>query len=231
MQLFVKPRRAILSLYAATEARTQSREEEVANSLSHGLGLAAALAAGAFLVVTAAQRGSPGFSLGVSVYAATLACLYLASTLYHALPTGRAKAVLLVCDHSAIFLFIAGSYTPFALGVLRGTWGLALLVVIWGLALAGVGFKIVGGADRCPKLSTGLYLAMGWVFLIAAIPVWHLLPVAGLLWLLAGGVAYTAGVAFFRAEGMRYGHFVWHWFVLAGTICHFIAVLRYAGGA
>lgn len=231
MQLSALPRQAISRAYAATAARTQSREEELANSLSHGLGLAAALAAGTFLIFTALQRGSPGFIAGVSVYVATLAFLYLASTLYHALPNGRAKAVMLVCDHSAIFLFIAGSYTPFTLGVLRGPWGSALFVVVWGLALVGITIKVVGGADRYPKLSTAMYLVMGWVLLFAAGPVWHLMPVGGLLWLLAGGIAFTVGVAFFRAEGMRYGHFIWHWFVLAGTIFHFIAILRYAGGA
>jgi hemolysin III len=231
MDLLARPRQAILGVFAATEERPQSREEELANSLSHGLGLAAALVAGAFLVVTAVQRGNAGFILGASVYAATMVILYLASALYHALPNGRAKAVLLVCDHSAIYLFIAGTYTPFSLGVLRGPWGLALFFVVWGLALAGIAFKVIGGAIRHPKISTGVYLGIGWVFLLAAGPVWHLMPVAGLLWLLAGGIAYTVGVAFFRAEGMRYGHFVWHWFVLAGTVCHFIAVLRYAGGA
>ena len=113
--------------------------------------------------------------------------------------------------------------------MLLGPWGLALLIIVWALALAGVAFKVIGGAAGHPKLSTGVYLAMGWVLLLAAGPVWHLMPFAGLLWLLAGGIAFTAGVAFFRAERMRYAHFIWHLFVLAGTVCHFIAVLRYAG--
>lgn len=229
MNPLARPRQAISGILAATRERAQSREEELANSLSHGLGLLAALAAGAYLIVTAVQHASAGFIAGASVYVATMVSLYLASTLYHALPPGRAKATLLVCDHAAIFVFIAGTYTPFAFGVLRGPWGLALLLVVWGLALAGVAFKIIGGANRWPRLSTSMYLAMGWVLLLAAVPLWHLMPPEGLLWLLAGGIAYSAGVAFFRAEGMRYGHFVWHWFVLAGTLCHFIAVLRYAG--
>jgi hemolysin III len=230
IQLLARPRQAILSAFLATDERPQTRAEEIANSLSHGLGLAAALAASAFLIATAVQRGPANFIAGVSVYAATLVVLYLASTLYHALPVGRAKAVLLVCDHAAIFLFIAGTYTPFTFGVLRGPWGFALFFAVWGLALGGIAFKVVGGAARYPKLSTGLYLGMGWVLLLAAGPVWRLMPPGGLLWLLAGGFAYTAGVAFFRAEGMRYAHFIWHLFVLAGTVCHFIAVLRYAGG-
>src|SRR5258707_5910970 len=193
MQLMVQSKQLISSALAATESRPQTRAEEIANSLSHGLGLVAALAAGSLLLATAAQRSSPSFTVGAIVYTATLVSLYLASTLYHLLPVGRAKAVLLVCDHSAIFLFIAGSYTPFTLGVLRGPWGSALLMIVWALALAGVAFKVIGGAAAHPKLSTGVYLAMGWVLLLAAGPVWHLLPVAGLMWLLAGGIAFSAG--------------------------------------
>jgi hemolysin III len=229
MQLITQSQQALSSIFAATERRSQTGAEELANSLSHGLGLAAALAAGALLLATAAQRGDAIFLAAVSVYAATGVFLYLASTLYHALPDGRAKEVLLVCDHSAIFLFIAGSYTPFTLGVLRGPAGRELFIIIWALALAGVGFKVIGGAEQHPKLSTALYLGMGWVFLLTAGPVRQLVPPAGLLWLLAGGVAFTMGVAFFRAERMHYAHFIWHLFVLAGTIFVFIAVLRYAG--
>jgi hemolysin III len=216
---------------AAPASRPQSREEEVANSLSHGLGLAAALAAGAFLIVAAIQRGDRVYLASVGVYVTTLVFLYLASTVYHALPQGGAKSAWLVGDHAAVFLFIAGTYTPFALGVLRGSLGLALLGGIWSLALAGIAFKIIGGAASYPRFSTAVYLGMGWGFLAAAGPVWRLMPVAGWLWLLAGGLAYSIGVAFFRAERLRYMHFVWHWFVLAGTACHFIAVVRYAGGA
>ncbi len=229
MQLITQSRHALSQAFAATGQRSQTRAEELANSLSHGLGLAGALAAGTLLLASAAQRGDAIFMAAVIVYAATGVFLYLASTLYHALPPGRAKDVLLVCDHSAIFLFIAGTYTPFTLGVLRGPWGLALFFIIWALALAGVAFKVIGGAAQHPKVSTAVYLGMGWVVLLAAGPVWHLLPLTGLVWLLAGGAAFTIGVAFFRAERMRYAHFIWHLFVLAGTVCHFIAVLRYAG--
>jgi hemolysin III len=219
-------------MVARTSAsRPQSRQEEILNSLSHGLGLAAAVAAGVFLIVTAIQRREAVFIASASVYVATLVFLYLSSTLYHGLPEGRAKAVWLVCDHAAIFLFIAGTYTPFTLGVLRGPWGWTLFGLVWGLALAGITFKVLRGAARHPRLSTAFYLAMGWIFVLAAGPVWQLLPMAGLLWLLAGGLAYTIGVAFFRAEGTRYAHFVWHWFVLAGTVCHFVAVLYYASGS
>lgn len=209
--------------------RPQSPGEEIANSLSHGIGLAAALVGASFLIVAAIQRGSASFIVGASVFAATMVFLYLASTLYHALPSNQAKEVLLVCDHAAIFLFIAGSYTPFTLGVLRGAWGWTLFGLVWGLAVAGIAFKVIGGAVRYHRLSTGIYLGMGWLFLITAGPLWHRLPLAGLLWLLAGGVAYTVGVGFFVTERIRYNHFVWHLFVLAGTACHFVAVLRYAG--
>ncbi len=209
--------------------RPQSPGEEIANSLSHGIGLAAALVGASFLIAAAIQRGSASVIVGASVFATTMVLVYLASTLYHALPRSRAKGVLLVCDHAAIFLLIAGTYTPFTLGVLRGAWGWILFGLVWGLAVAGITFKIVGGAARYPILSTSVYLGMGWLFLIAAGPLWHLMPLAGLLWLLAGGIAYTVGVGFFVTERVRYNHLIWHLFVLAGTACHFVAVLRYAG--
>lgn len=211
----------------AFRSRPQSPGEEIANSVSHGVGLLAGLAAIPVLVVSAVRRGGAAGIVGASVFAGTVVLLYLASTLYHALPGNRAKRVFRVLDHSAIFLLIAGTYTPFTLGVLRGAWGWTLFGLVWGVALAGVVLKAVGGV-RHPILSTCLYLGMGWLVLVAVRPLWLRVPPAGLLWLLAGGLAYTAGVAFFAAERLRYGHFVWHLFVLAGTACHFIAVLWYA---
>ena len=207
--------------------RAQSPGEEIANSVSHGLGLLAALAAAPVLIVAAVHRGGAMGIIGATVFASTVVLLYLASALYHALPPTRAKRVFQVLDHGAIFLLIAGTYTPFTLGVLRGAWGWSLLGFVWSLALVGVIFKAVAGV-RHPKFSLGLYLAMGWVVLIAVKPLWLVMPAAGLFWLAAGGIAYTAGVAFFAADHVRYSHFVWHLFVLAGTACHFIAVLRYA---
>ena len=130
-------------------------------------------------------------------------------------------------DHGAIFLLIAGTYTPFTLGVLRGAWGWTLLGLVWGLALVGIVLNAASGL-RYPRLSVALYIAMGWLVIIAIKPLLLLMPVEGFLWLLAGGIAYTAGVAFYAAKRVRYSHFVWHMFVLAGTACHFIAVLRYA---
>lgn len=209
------------------QERPQSIGEEIANSVSHGVGLSATLAAFPVLVMAAQQRGDTVAMVGASVFGTTMVLLYLASTLFHALPSGRAKRVFQVLDHSAIYLLIAGTYTPFTLGVLRGEWGWALFGVVWSMAVAGIVFKTLGGV-RFTTLSTWLYLAMGWVVVIAAKAVWALVPGWGLFWLLAGGIAYTAGAVFFMAERVRYFHFVWHLFVVAGTACHFVAVLRYA---
>lgn len=214
-------------MVSAVLERRPSRGEEIANSVSHGVGLVAALAAAPFLVVHAVRRGGTGAIVGASVFAATVVLLYLASTLYHALPRNRAKRVFQVIDHGAIFLLIAGTYTPFTLGVLRGAWGWTLFGLVWGLAAVGIVLKAVGRLQQ-RTLSTLLYLGMGWFILIAIRPLWLRVPLSGLLWLLLGGIAYTAGLAFFAAKGVRYSHFVWHLFVLAGTACHFFAVLWYA---
>ena len=207
--------------------RRPSLGEEIANCVSHGVGALAALVAAPFLVQSAARRGGVGDIVGASVFAGTVIVLYLASTLYHALPGNNAKRVFRIIDHSAIFLLIAGTYTPFTLGVLRGAWGWTLLGLVWGLAVLGVSLKAVGGI-RYPRLSTVLYVGMGWLALIAIRPLWLHLSAAGWFWLIAGGLAYTAGIAFYAAERMRYGHLVWHVFVLIGTTCHFCAVLWYA---
>jgi hemolysin III len=211
----------------ASRERTQSPGEEIANSVSHGVAFLAAVAAAPVLVLSAARHDAPSRIAGASVFAAAMVLLYLTSTLYHALPRNRAKRVFQVLDHAAIFLMIAGTYTPFTLGVLRGTWGWTLLGLVWGLALAGVVLTAAGGV-RYPKLSTGLYLAMGWLILIAVKPLWLRMPSSGLIWLGAGGIAYTVGVVFYAANRVRYSHFVWHLFVITGTTCHFFAVLRFA---
>ena len=208
--------------------REQSQAEEIANSISHGMGLVAALAGTPFLIMHAARYGDAAFIVGTSVFSATMVILYLASTLYHALPIGRAKRVFRVIEHSAIFLLIAGTYTPFTLGVLRGAWGWTLFGVVWGLAVAGVALKVFDKASH-PILSTGLYLLMGWVVVIAVDPLFARVPAAGLLWLLAGGLFYTAGVVFFATDSrLKYGHLIWHLFVIAGTVCHYFAVFWYA---
>jgi len=216
----------ILVQATAVRHRAQSLGEEIANSISHGAGFLAALIAIPVLVLGAIRHG-PAAIVGAAVFATTMAFLYLASTLYHALGPNRAKRVFQILDHGAIYLLIAGTYTPFTLGVLRGPWGWTLFGCIWILAVAGIVLKSVGGV-RHPRLSTGLYLAMGWLILAAAKPMWHAMPGGGLLWLAAGGIAYTAGLGFYAADRIRFAHFVWHLFVLAGTACHFVAVLRYA---
>lgn len=217
-----------MNLSFSASRREQSREEEIANSLSHGFGLVAALVATPLLIERAVKDGDAGFIAGASVFAATMVLLYLASTLYHALPAGRAKRVFRVIEHSAIFLLIAGTYTPFTLGVLRGAWGWTLLGLVWGIAVAGVTLKALNRLTH-PILNTGLYLLMGWLVVIAAQPLFDRVPASGLLWLVAGGLAYTLGVVFFALDSrLRYGHFIWHLFVLAGTACHYFAVLGYA---
>ena len=208
--------------------REQSQAEEIANSISHGIGLIAALVGAPFLIMHAVRHGDTGFIVGASVFSATMIFLYLASTLYHALPMGKAKGVFRVIEHSAIFLLIAGTYTPFTLGVLRGAWGWMLLGVVWGLAIAGVALKVFDKAYH-PILSTGLYLLMGWIVVIAVDPLLARVRTAGFLWLLAGGLSYTAGVVFFATDSrLQYGHLIWHLFVIAGTACHYFAVIWYA---
>ena len=211
----------------ALEERPQSLGEEIANSVSHGIGLLAALIAVPFLISAALERADPAGIVGASVFAITMVLLYVSSTVFHALPPNRAKRIFQILDHSAIYLLIAGTYTPFTFGVLRGVWGWTLFGLVWIMAFAGTVFKILGGV-RYTMLSTWVYLAMGWLVLIAIEPVWTLVPKWGLFWLFAGGIAYTAGALFFMAERIRYFHFVWHLFVVMGTACHFVAVLWYS---
>lgn len=210
--------------------RRQTLGEEIANSVSHGVGALAALGVLPVLVLSALHRGAGARAvLGASVFGASVLLLYLGSTLYHALPHGRFKRAFRIAEHMAIYFLIAGTYTPFTLGVLRGPLGTGMLWAVWLLTAGGVVFKVFGGT-RFPRISTGLYLLMGWVAVVGIMPLWRLMPRAGFALLVAGGLAYTAGVAFFLLDHRwRYGHFVWHLFVLAGTTCHFFAVLWYAG--
>ena len=215
----------------SAQERQQSLGEEIANSVSHGLALLAALIAAPFLIVSAVRHGDGLNVIGASVFAATMVVLYSMSMLYHALPSVRAlraKKVFQILDHSAIYLLIAGTYTPFTLGVLRGPWGWTLFGMVWTMALVGIAAKSFGGI-RWPRLSTIMYLAMGWLALIAIKPMWELIPGWGLFWLVAGGLAYTLGVIFFVLdERVKYSHFVWHIFVAVGTACHCVAVFYYA---
>ena len=209
--------------------RLQSRAEEIANSVSHGLGLLVALGFAPVLIVLTARDGSAASVVGATVFAVSLVLAYLNSTLYHAMPAGRTKQLLRRLDHAAIFLLIAGTYTPFTLGVLNGAWGWTLLGLVW--SIAGLGLLLMS-LDRLanPWVSNGLYLAMGWLIVVAAVPMVTHMERAGLLLLLAGGLAYTGGVVFYALDArLRFGHFVWHLFVLGGSVCHFLAVLWYAG--
>lgn len=207
--------------------RPQTLGEEIANSVSHGVALLAAIASAPFLMASARNLNTASF-IGAIVFASTMVLLYLTSTLYHALPAGRAKRVFLKLDHGAIYLFIAGSYTPFSLGALGGPWGWSLFGLVWSLAAIGITLKAFDRLSH-PWLSTGLYLAMGWLVVIAAVPLLERVPLPGVMWLVAGGVAYTVGVIFFVLDSrIRYSHAVWHGFVAVGTGCHFFAVLGYA---
>jgi hemolysin III len=197
--------------------------EELANALTHGAGAIASLAGGAVLITLTAVYGSTRELVSVSVYSATLLLLYVASTLYHAIRHDLAKARLKVFDHCAIFLLIAGTYTPFTLVSLRGGWGWSLFGVVWGLAVAGVVFKLFL-TGRFKGLSTLIYVAMGWIAIVAIGPLVSALPVVALVWLLIGGVAYTAGTCFYHRPSVPYAHAIWHGFVLAGSVCHFVAV-------
>jgi hemolysin III len=213
-----------------SEKRDLSLGEEIANAVTHGLGLAASLIGLPVLVVAAAGRGDAALVIGCSVFAASLIALYAASTLYHAVRPSRAKQLLRVVDHVAIYLLIAGTYTPFTLGVLRGAWGWTLFGLVWSFAALGIVFKTVLGM-RYPRASTVFYLAMGWHAVIAMRPLVAQVPWPGLVWIAAGGLLYTGGVVFYVLEHRRYSHAVWHVFVLGGSVCHFFAVLWYAAPA
>ncbi len=204
-----------------------SPREELANALTHGMGLLASLIGVPLLVASYLARGDLLLVLGVSVFAASLLAVYTTSTLYHAVPHPRAKQVLRLADHVAIYLLIAGTYTPFTLGVLRGAWGWSLFAAIWTLAALGIFFKLVFHS-RFERLSTAFYLLMGWAIVVALRPLAMAMPTAGFWLLVAGGLLYSAGVIFYvRKE--RYAHAIWHCFVMGGSACHFFAVLGYAG--
>jgi hemolysin III len=202
--------------------------EEIANAITHGVGAALSVAGLVVLVVRAALYATAWHVVSCAIFGATLILLYMNSTLYHAITAKRAKHVFHVLDHASIYVLIAGTYTPFALVTLRGGWGWTLFGIVWALALMGVVLKAVF-IGRRPKLSLALYVAMGWVAVIAFGPLVRALGWHGFAWLLAGGVAYTMGVVFFSSR-WRYAHSVWHLFVLAGSVCHFWAVYRYVVG-
>ncbi len=200
--------------------------EEIANSVTHGLGLLASIAGAVVLVSLSAERGDAWQVASAAVYGATLVALYAASTLYHALKGTGARGVLRIVDHCAIFLLIAGTYTPVTLVGMRGGWGWTLFGIAWVLAAAGIVFKVFA-AGRFGALSTAAYISMGWMCIVAAKPMLVLLSPGALALLGAGGLLYTAGTVFYHWERVPYSHAVWHLFVVAGSVCHYLAIALY----
>jgi hemolysin III len=200
-----------------------SLREEIANALTHGLGAVVALGAGAVLITLTALWGDGWQLAGAIVFCVALVLLYVASTLYHAITHTGAKARLKVFDHCAIYLLIAGTYTPFTLISLRGSMGWALFAAIWTLAFAGIVFKLFF-TGRFKLVSTLMYIAMGWLSVLAIGPMLRQLDPWTLGWLFAGGISYTAGTLFYLNQRIRYSHAIWHAFVIAGSVCHFVAV-------
>ncbi len=200
-----------------------SPREEVLNALTHGIGALAAVAGTAVLVVRAAFTSQAAAIVAVAVYGATMVLLYTASTVYHAAPPGRAKARLKIFDHVSIYLLIAGTYTPFTLGPLRGGWGWSLFGVIWGCALIGIVLKFFF-IGRFRVLTVLVYVAMGWLVIVAIVPLVQALEARTLFWLVAGGIFYTAGTYFYADRRIPYSHGIWHVFVLLGSVSHYISI-------
>jgi len=210
--------------------REQLKGEEIANSISHGVGLIAAFIGSPLLIMNALRHGNMAYVVGASVFSVSVLLLYLSSTLYHALPRGEAKRCFRIIEHSAIYVLIAGTYTPLTLGVLHGAFGWTLFGIVWGLALAGITLKAIFKTSH-PIISTAFYLVMGWLALIAVHPLLTKMTTSGLVYLIVGGLFYTGGVAFFATDyRLRYGHLIWHLFVIAGTACHYVVIFWYAAG-
>ncbi len=209
------------------EWRPWTKAEELANAVSHGLGFVAAILVFPLLIDGALNVGGTTAAVAAAIFGTTMVVVYLSSALHHALPEGQTKRTIEVVDRAAIFLLIAGTYTPFALGVLRGTWGWVLLATVWSLAIYGIVRTIAAGTIR-PYQGTKLYLVMGWLILLVVGPVTERMDPRGLALLVAGGMAYTIGVGFYASHRMKFHHLVWHVFVMAGSACHVLATLWYA---
>ncbi|HKY05867.1 MAG TPA: hemolysin III family protein [Blastocatellia bacterium] len=198
--------------------------EEVANTITHGLGLALSVVGSLILLILSTLRGDTWQVVSCTIFGVTMVALYAASTLYHSFRNPRHKHILKILDHSAIYLLIAGTYTPFTLISLRGWVGWTLFAVIWTLSIVGIILKCVF-IHEFKILSTLVYVVMGWIGIVAIKPLLASVPVAGIVWLIAGGVAYTVGVVFFACKRVPYNHAIWHVFVMAGSICHYFAVM------
>ena len=201
-----------------------SKGEEITNAILHGIGAGLAIAALVILIVFASSRGDGRYVVSYTIYGSTLVMLYMASTLYHSFPSGKTKDLFEIFDHSAIYLLIAGSYTPLALAALKGTLGWTMFGIVWGLSVIGIIFKVFW-VKKFVILSTILYIAMGWLIIIAIKPLMNVLNTTSLVFLVAGGVLYTAGTVFYVWRGMKYHHAIWHLFVLGGSICHFFTMI------
>jgi hemolysin III len=210
----------------STRGNPYSAREEIANSVTHGIGAGLSIAALAILVTFAGLAGDAWRVVTFSIYGSTLILLYLASTFYHSFQSPRAKEILRVLDHSAIFLLIAGTYTPFTLVSLRGGWGWTLFGLIWGFAVGGIVLEVFF-MDRFKGLSVAIYVGMGWLVMIALKPLLAAVPVGGLLWLGIGGLTYSLGVIFYAWRSFPFNHAIWHLFVLGGSVCHFFCILFY----
>jgi hemolysin III len=200
--------------------------EELANTITHGAGLIASIIATVFLVMIANGQNDAGKILVGTIYGSSLILLYTASTLFHSIQSPRAKYYLKIFDHAAIYILIAGSYTPFTLYAVKGFWGEMMLYIIWTIASVGVIFKLFF-VNRFKYFSTALYLGMGWLALFAIQPLFENLPFGGLFLLIAGGLSYSVGVIFFLWEKLPFSHAIWHLFVLGGSVCHFFAILLF----
>lgn len=221
MRLCLHKRRAD-SIFQAMSLNADHREE-LLNSLTHGLGAVLSVGAGAVLITLAAVHAGAREIVSVSVFVAALTLLYTVSTLYHAARHPVWKARLKILDHCAIFLLIAGTYTPFTIAALQGGWGWSLFGVVWGLAVVGVIFKVFF-TGRFHALSTATYIGMGWLVVVALVPLSQVLTTTAMIWLVLGGVLYTSGTIFYHTKRIPYAHAIWHLFVLAGSVCHFVAV-------
>jgi hemolysin III len=206
--------------------RAYTSGEEIANAVTHGIGVALSSAGLAILVAFSALYGNVWHVVSTAIYGSSLVILYAASTLYHSLVNERAKRVFKILDHAGIYLLIAGSYTPFTLVTLRGPWGWSLFGTIWGLAVVGIALEAFW-VGRRKWLSALVYIGMGWLVVIAIKPLVAALPTAGFALLAAGGLAYTGGTAFYVIKRVRYMHAIWHIWVLGGSLCHFLAVILY----
>ena len=209
-----------------TSIRLFTLGEEIAHSITHGIGTALSIARLTVLVVLAVLYGNAYQTVSFSIYGATLVILYLASTLYHSFQQPRVKHLFKVIDHAAIFLLIAGTYTPFLLIVIQGTLGWVFLIIIWVLAILGIGLKTLF-IGRFETISVLTYLLMGWLSVGVINQLVANLPADGIIWLVAGGMMYTVGVLFYALHRIPYAHAVWHMFVLGGSICHYVAVFLY----